>query len=121
MHDSSAYHSPFEPDQLVAEPHSVRQTPVANISRPLTRITNRRLKSSRYLNNCAETSTSLCASANGANRGSHHPFRHPKSSSNQSSTGDVNQLPVTSNGHLEGVVSRGHVMWLLQTRAELNM
>jgi Zn-dependent protease/predicted transcriptional regulator len=34
---------------------------------------------------------------------------------------DVNQLPVTSNGHLEGVISRGHIMRLLQTRAELNM
>jgi CBS domain-containing protein len=34
---------------------------------------------------------------------------------------DVNQLPVTSNGHLEGVISRGHIVRLLQTRAELNM
>jgi Zn-dependent protease/predicted transcriptional regulator len=34
---------------------------------------------------------------------------------------DVNQLPVTSNGHLEGVISRGHIVRRLQTRAELNM
>ncbi|MGH8057534.1 MAG: site-2 protease family protein [Candidatus Entotheonellia bacterium] len=34
---------------------------------------------------------------------------------------DVNQLPVTSNGHLEGVISRGHVLSFLQTRAELHV
>lgn len=34
---------------------------------------------------------------------------------------DVNQLPVVSDGRLEGVTSRGHVLQLLQTRAELNM
>jgi Zn-dependent protease/predicted transcriptional regulator len=34
---------------------------------------------------------------------------------------DVNQLPVTSNGHLEGVISRGNIVRFLQTRAELNM
>lgn len=34
---------------------------------------------------------------------------------------DVNQLPVASNGHLEGVISRGHVLSFLQTRAELNI
>ena len=34
---------------------------------------------------------------------------------------DVNQLPVTSNGHLEGVISRGHIVRFLQTRAELHM
>jgi hypothetical protein len=33
----------------------------------------------------------------------------------------VNQLPVTSNGHLEGVISRGHIVGFLQTRAELSM
>jgi CBS domain-containing protein len=35
--------------------------------------------------------------------------------------GDMNQLPVTSNGHLQGVVSRGHILRFLQTRAELHM
>lgn len=34
---------------------------------------------------------------------------------------DINQLPVTANGHLEGVISRGHIVRFLQTRAELNM
>ena len=34
---------------------------------------------------------------------------------------DVNQLPVTSNSHLEGVISRGDIVRFLQTRAELNM
>jgi len=34
---------------------------------------------------------------------------------------DVNQLPVTSNGHLEGIISRGHIVRFLQTRAELHM
>jgi CBS domain-containing protein len=33
----------------------------------------------------------------------------------------VNQLPVVSEGRLEGIVSREHVLQLLQTRAELNM
>lgn len=32
---------------------------------------------------------------------------------------DLNQLPVISNGHLEGVLSRAHVLRYLQTRAEL--
>lgn len=32
---------------------------------------------------------------------------------------DVNQLPVISNTHLAGIVSRGHILRLLQTRAEL--
>jgi Zn-dependent protease len=32
---------------------------------------------------------------------------------------DVNQLPVISEGRLAGVVSRGHILRLLQTRAEL--
>ncbi len=35
--------------------------------------------------------------------------------------GDVNQLPVISDGRLEGIISRGRVLQLLQTRAELNM
>jgi CBS domain-containing protein len=35
--------------------------------------------------------------------------------------GDVNQLPVVSDGRLEGIISRGRVLQLLQTRAELNM
>jgi CBS domain-containing protein len=34
---------------------------------------------------------------------------------------DVNQLPVTANGHLEGVIARGHILRFLQTRAELHM
>lgn len=32
---------------------------------------------------------------------------------------DVNQLPVVENGRLEGVLSRGHVLQVLQTRSEL--
>ena len=32
---------------------------------------------------------------------------------------DVNQLPVMSNDHLAGIVSRGHILRLLRTRAEL--
>lgn len=32
---------------------------------------------------------------------------------------DVNQLPVMSNNQLVGIISRGHVLRLLQTRAEL--
>jgi Zn-dependent protease len=32
---------------------------------------------------------------------------------------DVNQLPVMSNKHLAGIVSRGHILRLLQTRVEL--
>lgn len=32
---------------------------------------------------------------------------------------DMNQLPVISNGHLEGVVTRGHVLSFLSTQAEL--
>jgi CBS domain-containing protein len=34
---------------------------------------------------------------------------------------DANQLPVISNGHLEGVLTRAHLLRYLQTRAELNM
>ena len=32
---------------------------------------------------------------------------------------DVNQLPVMSNSHLDGIVSRRHILRLLQTRVEL--
>jgi len=32
---------------------------------------------------------------------------------------DVNQLPVISNGKLAGVISRGHILQFIQTRAEL--
>lgn len=32
---------------------------------------------------------------------------------------DVNQLPVMSDYHLEGIISCGHILRLLQTRAEL--
>jgi Zn-dependent protease/predicted transcriptional regulator len=32
---------------------------------------------------------------------------------------DVNQLPVMTNNHLEGIISRRHILRLLQTRAEL--
>ena len=34
---------------------------------------------------------------------------------------DVNQLPVVREGKLEGIISRAHILQLLQTRAELNM
>ena len=34
---------------------------------------------------------------------------------------DINQLPVMSNGHLYGIISRGHILRLLQTRAELEV
>ena len=33
--------------------------------------------------------------------------------------GDVNLLPVVQGGHLMGVISRGHILQVLQTRAEL--
>ena len=33
---------------------------------------------------------------------------------------DVNQLPVMSDGHLEGIVSRGQILRLVQTRMEIN-
>ena len=32
---------------------------------------------------------------------------------------DVNQLPVMSNNHLDGIISRSHILRLLQTRVEL--
>ncbi len=34
---------------------------------------------------------------------------------------DLNQLPVMANGELAGLISRGHVLQLLQTRAELHV
>jgi Zn-dependent protease len=34
---------------------------------------------------------------------------------------DLNQLPVTRDGHLEGVVSRGNIFQLLQNRSELQI
>jgi len=34
---------------------------------------------------------------------------------------DLNQLPVIANGTLEGLISRGHVLQLLQTRSELHL
>lgn len=34
---------------------------------------------------------------------------------------DVNQLPVMSNGRVEGIVSRAHVLQLLRSRAELKL
>ena len=34
---------------------------------------------------------------------------------------NVNQLPVVSDGRLQGIISRGHVLQLLHMRAELNM
>ena len=33
---------------------------------------------------------------------------------------DINQLPVVSDGHLEGVFSRAHVLRFLRTQAELH-
>jgi CBS domain-containing protein len=32
---------------------------------------------------------------------------------------DVNQLPVVSNGQLEGILTRGHVLQVLRSREEL--
>jgi Zn-dependent protease/CBS domain-containing protein len=34
---------------------------------------------------------------------------------------DVNQLPVVSNGRIEGIVTRGHLMQVLRSRAELKV
>jgi CBS domain-containing protein len=34
---------------------------------------------------------------------------------------DVNQLPVMSNGRVEGIVSRAHVLQVLRSRAELQL
>jgi CBS domain-containing protein len=36
-------------------------------------------------------------------------------------TNDLNQLPVLANGRLRGMVSRGQVLQLFQTRAELQV
>jgi CBS domain-containing protein len=32
---------------------------------------------------------------------------------------DVNQPPVTLNGDLEGIISRSHILQLIQTKAEI--
>jgi signal-transduction protein with cAMP-binding, CBS, and nucleotidyltransferase domain len=34
---------------------------------------------------------------------------------------DVNQLPVMSDGQVEGIVSRAHVLQVLRSRAELKV
>jgi CBS domain-containing protein len=34
---------------------------------------------------------------------------------------DVNQVPVVQKGNLAGIISRGHIMRVLQTRAELDV
>ena len=34
---------------------------------------------------------------------------------------DVNQVPVVQQGKLAGIISRGHSMRVLQTRAELDV
>ena len=34
---------------------------------------------------------------------------------------DVNQLPVVADGHVAGVITRSHVLRLIQARAELNL
>jgi len=34
---------------------------------------------------------------------------------------DINQLPVIKEGHLEGLVSRGHILRLLEARRDLSM
>ena len=34
---------------------------------------------------------------------------------------DLNQLPVVSNGRMEGMLSRSRIVQVLQTRAELSM
>ncbi len=34
---------------------------------------------------------------------------------------DVNQLPVVNDGRLAGIISRGHILRTLQTRAELRV
>jgi CBS domain-containing protein len=35
--------------------------------------------------------------------------------------GDLNQLPVVANGELVGMISRAHVLQLIQTRSELRV
>jgi CBS domain-containing protein len=34
---------------------------------------------------------------------------------------DINQLPVMSNGHRDGIISRSHILRLLQTGTELQV
>jgi len=34
---------------------------------------------------------------------------------------DINQLPVVQKGRLAGIISRGHILRVLQTRAELDV
>jgi CBS domain-containing protein len=34
---------------------------------------------------------------------------------------DVNQMPVVQHGSLAGIISRGHIVRVLQTRAELDI
>ncbi len=34
---------------------------------------------------------------------------------------DVNQMPVVHEGKLAGIISRGHILLVLQTRAELDV
>ena len=34
---------------------------------------------------------------------------------------NINQLPVASNGHLEGILSRAHLLEILRTRAEFKV
>ena len=34
---------------------------------------------------------------------------------------DVNQMPVVQEGTLAGIISRGHILRVLQTRAELDV
>jgi signal-transduction protein with cAMP-binding, CBS, and nucleotidyltransferase domain len=34
---------------------------------------------------------------------------------------NINQLPVVADGHVEGILSRAHLLQVLRTRAELEM
>ena len=34
---------------------------------------------------------------------------------------DVNQMPIVQHGSLAGIISRGHIVRVLQTRAELDI
>ena len=34
---------------------------------------------------------------------------------------DINQIPVVEDGQLQGIISRAHILGLLQTRAELRV
>ena len=45
--------------------------------------------------------------------------RHRLNALEMMSRHDVNQLPVVSDGHLAGVLSRANLLSFLQTRAEL--